>query len=88
MNSELHFGVYATHGVSIREEITLPYDFQFEKCDYPVECACGHKTCLVVCGGNRERQRTKGSGMGERSGTTDDRMGAKDADDVQTRSGG
>ena len=49
VGNDLHFGVYALHSISQGEEITLPFDFRYEKCDYPVECGCGQKaTCLVA----------------------------------------
>ena len=48
MGSDLHLGVYATHIISHSEEVTLPFDFHVEKCDYPLECGCGRKNCWVV----------------------------------------
>lgn len=52
--SELHFGVYATQSISPGEEITLPFDFQYEKCDYPIECGCGQKGVCLVARSNQD----------------------------------
>lgn len=60
MNNELHFGVYATHTISVHEEITLPFDLCLEKCDYPLECGCGRKNCSMV-----RAARGRGRGRGE-----------------------
>lgn len=62
VGSELHFGVYATHTISVHEEITLPFDFTIEKCDYPLECGCGRKNCWVV---RASRGRGRGRDAGE-----------------------
>eukprot|EP00731_Ephydatia_muelleri_P000538 Em0001g538a len=47
--SELRFGIYALKRIDAGDEVTVPFDFRYEKCDYPVECACGQRaSCLVV----------------------------------------
>ena len=54
--------MYATHTISVGEEITLPFDFRLEKCDYPLECGCGRKNCSVV-----RIARGRGRGRGEQT---------------------
>lgn len=51
--NELCFGVYATDDITPGEEVTLPFDFRYEKCDYPIECACGQKSACLVARANR-----------------------------------
>ncbi len=62
--SELCFGVYATDDITTGEEVTLPFDFRYEKCDYPVECACGLKSTCLVVRSNRSKKRQSGGGGG------------------------
>lgn len=82
VNSEVHFGVYATHTISVREEITLPFDFRYEKCDYPSECACGQKSCPVLrLNRGKRRGRTDG---GEKGGGY---KGGEEREEEQIRCG-
>eukprot|EP00117_Sycon_ciliatum_P029394 scpid9219/ scgid2336/ Histone-lysine N-methyltransferase MLL5; Myeloid/lymphoid or mixed-lineage leukemia protein 5 homolog len=46
-------GVYTTRDIAKHDEITIGFDFPFEKCKFPVECACllavrDPKSCHVV----------------------------------------
>ncbi len=80
VSDELRFGVYATDVIASGEEVTLPFDFHYEKCDYLVECACGQKSMCLVNRCNRtvaskKRQGSVGGGGG----------GAKTAEEGETR---
>jgi histone-lysine N-methyltransferase MLL5 len=50
VENEVHFGIYAIHHISPGEEVTIGFDFPHDKCHYPVECACGHKTTCLLNG--------------------------------------
>ena len=67
MNNELHFGVYATHTISLHEEVTVPFDFRMEKLDYPLECGCGRKNCWAVRVAKGRGRGGRGEGVGERA---------------------
>ncbi|XP_065912413.1 uncharacterized protein [Dysidea avara] len=49
INNELKIGVFASTSIKAGSEITLPFDFPYEQCDYPVDCACNQgMSCQVM----------------------------------------
>ncbi|OAF71097.1 hypothetical protein A3Q56_01132 [Intoshia linei] len=46
-NDSIHFIVYSTQNILKNVEITIPFDIDYEKCEYYVECACKRLRCPV-----------------------------------------
>jgi histone-lysine N-methyltransferase MLL5 len=47
-NGRIHFYVYSSKGISKGAEITIPFDFNYQECNYGVECACSKASCPVA----------------------------------------
>ncbi|ESP01121.1 hypothetical protein LOTGIDRAFT_139900, partial [Lottia gigantea] len=46
-HGRIHFVIFSTKDIEKGEEITIPFDYNYQECMYCVECACLRNNCTV-----------------------------------------
>jgi hypothetical protein len=69
-NGELRVGIFSRHCLSPGIEITIPFDFDYQKCNFLVECPCSLAVCPVQLSNKVIQQRLQSIpySIGETSG--------------------
>ncbi|KAF6018882.1 KMT2E [Bugula neritina] len=46
-NGQVHLVIFSTKEISGGSEVTIPFDYEYKRCEYCVECACSKVQCPV-----------------------------------------